>query len=247
MLGLKDKVVVVTGSARGIGKAIALKFAEAGSKVIISDINDEVTQSTVNEFKSKGFEAFGIKCDVSSFEDSQNLIDKTVEKYGKIDVLINNAGITKDNLIIRMTEDEWDKVIAVNLKGVFNCSKHAIKYMMKAKSGVIVNIASVVGITGNAGQVNYSATKGGVIAMTKSLAKEYAGRNIRVNAIAPGFIETEMTKAIPEKEREAWAASIPLKRAGKPEDVANAALFLASDLASYITSQVLVVDGGMIG
>lgn len=246
MLNLKDKVVIITGSGRGIGKSVALRFAEAGAKVVISDINEADVNETVSEIQAKGVEAFGIKANVAQMADCEALMDKTKEKFGKIDVLINNAGITRDNLMMRMTEEEWDMVIAVNLKGVFNCSKAAIKIMMKQKYGNIINIASVVGITGNAGQVNYSASKGGVIAMTKTLAAEYAGRNIRVNAIAPGFIITEMTAKLPEEVRAEWAKKIPLQRGGTPDDVANAALFLASDLSSYITKQTLVVDGGMI-
>jgi 3-oxoacyl-[acyl-carrier protein] reductase len=193
-----------------------------------------------------GVEALGVKANVALMADCENLMDKAKEKFGKIDVLINNAGITRDTLLMRMGEDEWDSVIAVNLKGVFNCSKAAVKIMMKQKFGNIINIASVVGITGNAGQANYSASKGGVIALTKTLAMEYAGRNIRVNAIAPGFIVTEMTAQLSEEVRAEWAKKIPLQRGGTPEDVANAALFLASDLSSYITKQTLVVDGGMI-
>lgn len=246
MLDLKDKVVVVTGSARGIGKAIALRFAEAGAKVMVSDMNEEEMQKTVEEIKAKGIGASSFKANVSLASEAEALLEKTKEIFGKVDVLVNNAGITRDNLIIRMTEEEWDAVINVNLKGVFNCSKAAIKIMMKQKYGNIINIASVVGIMGNPGQANYSASKGGVIALTKTLAKEYAGRSIRVNAIAPGFIDTAMTQAIPEKERNAMIAMIPLKRLGQPEDIANACLFLASDLSSYVTGQVLTVDGGMV-
>jgi 3-oxoacyl-[acyl-carrier protein] reductase len=247
MIDLKDKVTIVTGSGRGIGKSIVTAFAKAGAKVVVSDINEKDVQEVAKELESQGFEAVGIAGNVTKYEDCENLINQTKEKFGKVDVLINNAGITRDNLIVRMDEEDWDAVIAVNLKGVFNCSKAAVKVMMKQKFGNIINIASVVGITGNAGQANYSATKGGVIAMTKTLAKEYAGRKIRVNAIAPGFIDTAMTQAIPEKARNEMISSIPLKRLGQPEDIANAAIFLASDMADYITSQVIVVDGGMIG
>jgi 3-oxoacyl-[acyl-carrier protein] reductase len=247
MIDLKDKVAIVTGSGRGIGKSIVTAFAKAGAKVVVSDINEKDVQDVAKELESQGFEAMGIAGNVTKYEDCENLINRTKEKFGKVDVLINNAGITRDNLIVRMDEEDWDAVIAVNLKGVFNCSKAAVKVMMKQKFGNIINIASVVGITGNAGQANYSATKGGVIALTKTLAKEYAGRKIRVNAIAPGFIDTAMTQAIPEKARNEMISSIPLKRLGQPEDIANAAIFLASDMADYITSQVIVVDGGMIG
>ncbi|HCL57828.1 MAG TPA: beta-ketoacyl-ACP reductase [Spirochaetia bacterium] len=246
MLGLKDKVVIVTGSGRGIGKSVALKFAQMGAKIVISDINENDVNQSVADMKAQGVEAIGIKANVSVSADCEALLEKAKETFGKVDVLINNAGITRDNLIIRMTEDEWDAVIAVNLKGVFNCSKAAVKIMMKQKFGSIINIASVVGIMGNPGQANYSASKGGVIAFTKTLAKEYAGRNVRVNAIAPGFIDTAMTQAIPENEKKAMISMIPLKRLGLPDDIANAAAFLASDLATYITGQVLVVDGGMV-
>lgn len=246
MLNLKDKVVIVTGSGRGIGKAVALKFADQGCKLVISDLNEADIEETVKEIKAKGTDAIGIKSNVGVFADATDLMEKTKAQFGKIDVLVNNAGITRDNLLIRMEESDWDSVIGVNLKGVFNCTKAAVKIMMKQKFGNIINMASVVGITGNAGQANYSASKGGVIALTKSVAKEYANRGIRVNAIAPGFIETAMTKAIPEKEREAWVATIPLRRAGQPEDIANSCLFLASDLSSYVTGQVLVVAGGMV-
>ncbi len=246
MLNLKDKVVIITGSGRGIGKSLALQFAKAQAKIVISDINEQDITQTVSEIQGMGVEALGVKANVALMADCENLMDKAKEKFGKIDVLINNAGITRDTLLMRMGEDEWDSVIAVNLKGVFNCSKAAVKIMMKQKFGNIINIASVVGITGNAGQANYSASKGGVIALTKTLAMEYAGRNIRVNAIAPGFIVTEMTAQLSEEVRAEWAKKIPLQRGGTPEDVANAALFLASDLSSYITKQTLVVDGGMI-
>lgn len=246
MLNLKDKVVIITGSGRGIGKSLALRFAQAQAKIVISDINDADIAQTVSEIEGMGVEALGVKANVAVMADCENLVDKTKEKFGKIDVLINNAGITRDTLLMRMSEEDWDSVIAVNLKGVFNCSKAAVKIMMRQKFGNIINIASVVGVTGNAGQANYSASKGGVIAFTKTLAMEYAGRNIRANAIAPGFIITEMTAQLSEEVRAEWAKKIPLQRGGTPEDVANAALFLASDLSSYITKQTLVVDGGMI-
>lgn len=247
MIELNNKVAVVTGSGRGIGKAIALKLAQAGAKVVISDINEATVNETVNEFKAQGLDAIGVAANVTVAEDCTKLMDEAVKNFGALDILVNNAGITKDGLIIRMDESDWDAVIAVNLKGVYLCSKAAIKIMMKKKTGNIINLASVVGITGNAGQANYSATKGAVISLTKTLAKEYASRKIRVNAIAPGFIQSEMTDKIPEKERNAMISTIPLKRLGQPEDIADAALFLASDLASYVTSQVIVVDGGMIG
>jgi 3-oxoacyl-[acyl-carrier protein] reductase len=245
MFSLKDKVCVVTGSGRGIGKAIAMKCSLAGAKIVISDINEADISQTVDEIKKNGNEAIGIKTNVAVFADCENLLEKAKEHFGKVDILVNNAGITRDNLVIKMSEDEWDSVISVNQKGVFNCSKAAIKIMMKQRFGSIISVASVIGIHGNAGQANYAASKGGVIAFTKSIAKEYAGRNIRANAIAPGFIDTAMTKAIPEKERETLISGIPLKRLGQPDDIANTCVFLGSDEGSYITGQVIVVDGGM--
>jgi 3-oxoacyl-[acyl-carrier protein] reductase len=245
MFGLEGKIVVVTGSARGIGKEIAKHFLRHKAKVVISDISEEITQQAIKELKSLG-DVLGISCNVTDYTQVENLIEKTVEHFGKIDVLINNAGITKDGIFVRMTEADWDAVVSVNLKGVFNCSQVAIKQMMKQKYGNIVNMSSIIGIMGNPGQANYSATKGAVISLTKTLAKEYASRNIRVNAIAPGFIDTAMTQAIPEAEKNKMVQAIPLKKLGLPEDVANAALFFASDLSKFVTAQVLVVDGGMI-
>jgi 3-oxoacyl-[acyl-carrier protein] reductase len=244
---LKDKVAVVTGGARGIGAAIALQLAHQGAKVIIADIAaEESAQSTLDSITATGSEAKYFKGDASSFDDAQKAIDFTVSNFGSVDIMVNNAGITRDNLILRMSEKDWDDVIQINLKSVFNFSKAVIKPMMQQRSGKIINIASVVGIMGNAGQANYVASKAGVIGLTKTLAKEFAGRNIQVNAIAPGFIETEMTAKLNPAQREAIMGLVPLKRMGQPEDVAKAVVFLSSSDADYITGQVICVDGGMI-
>jgi 3-oxoacyl-[acyl-carrier protein] reductase len=244
MIDFKNKSVVVTGSARGIGKAIATKFAELGGKIVISDMNEEATKATAEELKSKGYTVIPFVSNVTKEEDTIALMDACQKEYGSVDVLINNAGITKDTLLMRMKKEQWDAVIQVNLTGVFNCTQAAIKYMMKQKSGSIVNLTSVVGIYGNAGQTNYAASKAGVIGFTKSCAMELSSRGIRVNAIAPGFIETDMTAAIPENIKEGMKNSIYLGRTGQPIDIANAAAFLASDAASYITGVTLEVHGG---
>ncbi len=244
MIDFKNKSVIVTGSARGIGKAIATKFAELGGKIVISDMNEEATKATAEELKSKGFTAIPFVGNVTKEEDTIALMDACQKEYGSVDVLINNAGITKDTLLMRMKKEQWDAVIQVNLTGVFNCTQAAIKYMMKQKSGSIVNLTSVVGIYGNAGQTNYAASKAGVIGFTKSCAMELSSRGIRVNAIAPGFIETDMTAAIPENIKEGMKNAIYLGRTGQPIDIANAAAFLASDAASYITGVTLEVHGG---
>lgn len=243
---LKDKIALITGSAQGIGKSIAETFAREGAKIAVSDINQGLSQQTADEIASKyGVETIAIGANVVKLEDCDNLIKTTIDKFSKIDILVNNAGITKDNLILRMTEAEWDAVIAVNLKGVFNCIKAASRQLLKQREGRIINIASVVGQMGNAGQINYSATKGGVIAITKTCAREFSSRNILVNAIAPGFIRTAMTDALNDEAKEAMSKMIPLSRLGEASDVANAALFLASDESSYITGQVIAVNGGM--
>ncbi|MDR2708446.1 MAG: 3-oxoacyl-[acyl-carrier-protein] reductase [Elusimicrobiota bacterium] len=243
---LKEKLAVITGSAQGIGKAIAELFAQNGANVVISDINQDNAQKTAAEIAQKfGVQTLAIASNVTKLADCENLIKTSIDKFGKIDILVNNAGITKDNLVLRMTESDWDAVIAVNLKGVFNCIKASAKNFLKQREGRIINIASVVGQMGNAGQINYSATKGGVIAMTKTCAREFASRNILVNAIAPGFIRTAMTDALSPEAKEALLSAVPLKRLGEPEDVAKAALFLASDDSSYITGQVIAVNGGM--
>ncbi|MCL2335218.1 MAG: 3-oxoacyl-[acyl-carrier-protein] reductase [Endomicrobia bacterium] len=243
---LKGKIAVITGSAQGIGKAIAETFAAEGANLVISDINAELSQKTADEIKAKyGVETIAVAGNVAKLEECENLIKGSLDKFSKIDILVNNAGITKDNLVLRMSENEWDAVIAVNLKGVFNCIKAASKPMLKQREGRIINIASVVGQMGNAGQINYSASKGGVIAMTKTCAREFASRNILVNAIAPGFIRTAMTDALSEEAKKALSEQIPLTRLGEPSDVAKAALFFASDDSSYITGHVLSVNGGM--
>lgn len=244
---LKDKVAIVTGGTRGIGRAIALKLADQGANIVINYRNsDKEAEELKSILEGKGVKVLTVKCDISNFEDSKNLMDKCKEAFGKIDILVNNAGITKDTLIMRMKEEDFDNVINVNLKGTFNCAKHASAIMLKQRFGKIINMTSVVGIAGNAGQVNYAASKAGVIGLTKSLAKELGSRGITVNAVAPGFINTDMTASLSEKVKEEASKNIPLKRLGDPEDVANLVGFLASDAANYITGQVINVDGGMV-
>lgn len=243
---LTGQTVIVTGAAQGIGKAVAQKMALNHARVVLCDINDEILQKTVREINDSGGVSEGFKTDVSSMVSVQEITNKVLDKYGSIDILINNAGITRDNLVLRMTEEEWDSVISVNLKGTFNFCHAVAKPMIKKKMGKIINIASIIGLIGNAGQVNYAASKAGVIALTKSLAKELAGRGIRVNAIAPGFIQTAMTDKLSDEIKQQMLQFIPLKSFGKPDDVANTVLYLASDLSSYITGQVVVVDGGMV-
>ncbi len=243
---LKDKVAVITGSAQGIGKTIAETFAKEGAKIVVTDINIEKAQATADEIKNKyNVETIAVPSNVTKLEDCENLIKTAVEKFQRVDILVNNAGITKDNLVLRMSEQEWDAVISVNLKGVFNSIKAVTRTMFKQRSGRIINIASVVGIMGNAGQANYSASKGGVIALTKTCAKEFSSRNILVNAIAPGFIKTAMTDALSDEVKAKYAEVIPLKRLGEAQDIANSALFLASEDSSYITGNVINVNGGM--
>lgn len=244
---LKDKVAIVTGGTRGIGRAIALKLADHGANIVINYRNsDKEAEALKAILEEKGVKVLTVKCDISNFEDSKNLMYKCKEVFGKIDILVNNAGITKDTLIMRMKEEDFDNVIDVNLKGTFNCAKHASAIMLKQRFGKIINMTSVVGIAGNAGQVNYAASKSGVIGLTKSLAKELGSRGITVNAVAPGFINTDMTASLSEKVKEEASKNIPLKRLGDPEDVANLVGFLASDAANYITGQVINVDGGMV-
>lgn len=243
---LEGKVALITGGARGIGKAISVCYAQAGATVIFTDMaDDENFKNTEKELQSYGVKAKGFVSDASNYEASQLLVDQVVTEFGSIDVLVNNAGITRDSLLMRMTEEQWDLIMQVNLKSVFNLTKAAQKYMLKQKSGSIINMSSVVGVSGNAGQSNYSASKAGIIGFTKSIAQELGSRNIRSNAIAPGFIITEMTGKLPEEVRNKWASKIPLRRGGTPEDIANTALFLASDLSVYITGQVIQVCGGM--
>lgn len=244
---LKGKCAIVTGASRGIGKAIALKLASLGANIVINYRSSEKEALEVeNEIKEMGVQAVCIKADISKLDEVENLIKSAKEKFGSIDIIVNNAGITKDNLILRMKEKDFDDVIDVNLKGVFNCLKSITPIMVKQKKGKIINISSVVGISGNTGQVNYAASKAGIIGMTKSLAKEIGSRGINVNAVAPGFIDTEMTESLGDKIKEEAKKNIPLKRFGTVEDVANIVAFLASDESDYITGQVIHVDGGML-
>jgi len=244
---LKDKIAIITGSARGIGRAIAEEYASNGAKVVISDIMQDKAEETANEIREKyHVDTLAVKADVSKYEDVEILVNQTIEKFGKIDIIVNNAGITRDNLIMRMSEQEWNLVIDINLKGVFNCTKAVSRPMMKQRYGKIINITSVVGEMGNPGQINYSASKAGVIGMTKTTAKELGSRGIRVNAIAPGFIVSEMTDKMTDQAKESLIKLIPLSELGKPSDVAKAAVFLASDMADYITGQVINVCGGMV-
>jgi 3-oxoacyl-[acyl-carrier protein] reductase len=243
---LEGKTALITGANRGIGKAIALKFAAHGANVAFSDIvYDENAQTLEKELAGFGVAAKGYASDASSFAASEELVNKVVEDFKTLDVLVNNAGITRDNLLLRMSETDWDLVMNVNLKSVFNLTKAVQKYMIKQRFGSIVNMSSIVGIEGNSGQSNYSASKAGIIGFTKSIAQELGSRNIRCNAIAPGFIETEMTAKLPQEFRDKWAQDIPMKRAGSTDDVANLALFLASDLSAYITGQEITVCGGL--
>ena len=243
----EGKVALVTGASRGIGRAIALALAAEGADVAVNYAGSEAAAKEVAaEIEAMGRKAFVIQADIASTEASTAMVDAVVKEFGRVDVLVNNAGITRDGLLMRMKEEDWDAVITTNLKGVFNCTKAAIKYMMKQNSGNIVNISSIVGVMGNAGQANYCAAKAGVIGFTKATAKEVAARGIRVNAIAPGFIKTDMTSVLPEKVVEAMLAGIPLNRLGETEDIAKAVLFLASSDANYITGQTLHVDGGMV-
>lgn len=246
MKRLENKVAIVTGSARGIGFAIAETLAEHGAITIITDMNQELVDIAVKKLKEKNYIVDGFVMNVTDAQNIEKCFKDVIAKYKTIDVLVNNAGITKDTLIMRMKEQDWDSVISVNLKGTFLCTQKVSRIMLGQKSGSIINIASVIGIMGNAGQANYAASKGGIIALTKSTAKEFASRNIRCNAVAPGFIETEMTAVLDEKVKEDYANAIPLKRMGKPLDVANLCLFLASEEAGYITGQTLNVDGGLI-
>jgi 3-oxoacyl-[acyl-carrier protein] reductase len=241
------KTAIVTGSSRGIGRAIAYAFAKNGYNVVINYNNSELeSEQLVEEIRSMGVEAIAIKADVSNFDQAKFLVDKAIDNFGDIDVLVNNSGITKDNLILRMKEEDFDKVIDVNLKGTWNMCKHISSHFVRRRKGNIINITSVVGLVGNLAQSNYVASKAGVIGLTKALAKELAGRSINVNAVAPGFIETEMTKSLSAEIQDAYLNQIPLRRFGTPEDVANLCMFLASDQASYITGQVISVNGGMV-
>lgn len=244
---LNGKVALVTGASRGIGRDIALNFAKNGATVIVNyQGNEAAANETVEEIKSLGGNAVAMKCTVSSFSAVGEMVDSVINTFGKIDILVNNAGITRDNLIVRMKEEDFDEVIDVNLKGCFNTIKCVSKIMMKQRSGKIINISSVSGVAGNAGQLNYCAAKAGIIGMTKSAAKELAARNITVNAIAPGFIDTDMTRVLSDDVKEALLQQIPLKKLGNVSDISNTAVFLASDMSNYITGQVINVNGGMV-
>lgn len=244
---LAGKTAIITGASKGIGREIAKKYALEGADIAFTYLSSvEKGKELEEELKALGVNAKGYRSDASKFDEAEKLVEQVLADFGKIDVLVNNAGITKDGLLMRMTEDQWDTVIEINLKSVFNLVKAATKPMMKQRSGSIVNISSIVGLTGNAGQSNYSASKSGMLGFTKSIALELGSRGIRSNAIAPGFIETEMTSVLDEKVIEGWKAGIPLKRIGQGVDVANAAVFLGSDMSSYITGQTIQVDGGML-
>ena len=244
---LKGKTAVVTGASRGIGRAIAVKLAKLGANVVVNYRNSvEAVQEVVKEIEALGVKVLAVQGDISSYSDAENMMKKCMEEFGSIDILVNNAGITKDGLLMRMKEEDFDSVIDINLKGAFNCTKHVSAIMLKQRSGRIINISSVSGLTGNAGQVNYSSAKAGILGMTKAVARELASRNVTCNAVAPGYIQTDMTDVLSDKVKEAITNTIPLKRLGNPEDVANAVAFLASEEASYITGQVISVDGGMV-
>lgn len=242
---LKNRVAIVTGAARGIGKAIAKRYAMEGCNIAITDINEDNINATVAELSELGTTVKGYVSNAADFADVEKTVAKIAEDFGRIDILVNNAGITKDGLMLRMTEAQWDAVLTVNLKSAFNYIHAVLPIMARQKGGSIINMASVVGVSGNAGQANYSASKAGLIGLAKSIAKEMGSRGIRANCIAPGFIESDMTRALPEEVRKDWATKIPLRRGGTPEDVANVALFLASDLSSYVTGQVINCCGGM--
>jgi len=243
---LEGRVALVTGGARGIGRAICEKLASEGAKIAMVDIMLDVAEKTAEEFKAQGYEALAIQANVAIPEDADKAVAAVVAKFGKLDILVNNAGITRDTLMLKMTEKDWDAVLAVNLKGTFNFTKAATKVMMRARYGKIVNIASVVGRMGNVGQANYSASKAGVIALTKTTAREFGSRNITANAIAPGYIQTDMTEKLPQEARDAFLVNIPLKRAGLPADVANAVCFFCTDESAYVTGQVMNVCGGFL-
>jgi len=243
---LEGKNAIITGGSRGIGKGIAEVFAKHGANVAFTyNSSSQSAEELAKELEALGIKAKAYQSNAASFKESQDLVDKVVEEFGSIDIVINNAGITKDNLLMRMSEEDFDKVIEVNLKSIFNMTKAVQRTMLKQRRGSIINMSSVVGVTGNAGQANYAASKAGIIGFSKSMAQELGSRNIRTNVIAPGFIETEMTEKLDEKTVQGWRDAIPLKRGGSPEDIANACVYLGSDLSSYVTGQVIHVDGGM--
>jgi 3-oxoacyl-[acyl-carrier protein] reductase len=244
-MSIAGKIALVTGAAQGIGRDIALGLAEDGADVAICDVNLEAAQKTASDIEAKGRKSLALKANVAASAEVTAMIDQVVGKFGRIDILVNNAGITRDGLILRMKDEDWDLVLSINLKGSFLCAKSALKYMSKQRGGAIINIASIVGAMGNAGQANYVASKAGLIGLTKTIAREYANRGVTANAVAPGFIDTAMTKALPENVRTELAKQIPMGKLGTPEDVANAVRFLASPWASYITGQVIHVNGGM--
>jgi 3-oxoacyl-[acyl-carrier protein] reductase len=243
---LKDKVALVTGGAKGIGRAIAMTFAKEGADIVVADVNLEVAQKTASEIESLGRKALALEMDVTNYEKVEEGVNKILDKFGKVDILVNNAGITKDNLLLRMSQAEWDAVINVNLKGTFNCIKAVSRPMVKQRSGRIISIASIIGLMGNWGQANYAASKAGIIALTKTVAKELASRNINANSVAPGFIQTDMTAKLSEDVKAKMMEAIPMAKLGTPEDVANVCLFLASEESRYITGQTITVDGGMV-
>jgi len=242
---MRNKVALVTGAAQGIGKSIAVILAKAGAHIVVSDINLELAAQTAKEIESLGVKTLALKTNVADLADVEKSVAEIIKTFGRIDILVNNAGITKDNLLIRMKKEDWDAVLAVNLSGVFNCTKAVSSLMMKQRCGKIISIASIVGQMGNFGQANYAATKAGVIGFTKSVAKELASRSVTANAVAPGFIQTAMTDKIPEEIKKKMLEQIPMGKLGQPEDVAQAVLFLASPAADYITGQVIAVNGGM--
>ncbi|MFA5276395.1 MAG: 3-oxoacyl-[acyl-carrier-protein] reductase [Candidatus Omnitrophota bacterium] len=243
---LKDKVALITGGARGIGKAIAIAYAREGADIVVADVNLEEAEKTAKEIEGLGRKALALTMDVTDYAKVEEAVNKILDKFAKIDILVNNAGITKDNLLLRMSQPEWDAVINVNLKGTFNCIRAVSRVMIKQRSGRIISIASIIGLIGNPGQANYSASKAGIIALTKTAAKELASRNINVNAVAPGFIQTDMTAKLSEELKQKMLSAIPLNKLGSPDDVASVCLFLASEDSGYITGQTIVVDGGMV-
>ena len=244
---LKGKTAIITGSGRGIGRAIALKLASLGANIVINDIpSSQDADATSEEIKNMGVESIVVKGDVRNIDDVNELIKATMDKFGKIDIFVNNAGITRDGLMLRMSEEDWDMVMDINLKGAFNCIKTVARPMMKQRSGSIINITSIVGVMGNAGQANYVASKAGLIGLTKTTAKEFASRGIRCNAVAPGFIQSAMTDVLPDDVKQKYFDSIPLGKFGQTEDIANVVAFLASDMSAYVTGQTINVDGGLI-